>query len=420
MRSNYNEDDLRVESRPDGISRADVDELLSLASKLRSETGTLDDEAIAAVSEATGAPIEYVRLAVLSQERSLPEQQGIKSIKGRSRSFYLSLDPIVRTYVTSGYLAMAASLSSVLGDGLGDRGGLWGILLLLAALGGAYNSAVAKDKKTATLAGAVFGGAYVVGWALLGSISNYVFDSGIGGPPPPVLLVFAAVGAFVGHVAHKAWNRRRHSFDDPADERRRLLSQLVELQDKLRSGEQTMSFLSVDVVGSTRMKELADPLAVEFTFSEYYRYIEQIIGKYQGTLHSTAGDGVTLAFEHPWQAFQAARNIQSGLVEFNQYRNRIGIPLSVRQGIHHGTVVPQGDGIQSINFALVIDIAAKLQKAAPEGGVAVSMPAAGMLPGGRISVGEEVIRVDNLEACIWRARVAPKIDPSAAPPPFKV
>ena len=59
-------------------------------------------------------------------------------------------------------------------------------------------------------------------------------------------------------------------------ERQELLKQLVDIQDKLRSGEQEVSFLSVDIVGSTRMKQMADPLSVEFTFTEYHKFVEMI------------------------------------------------------------------------------------------------------------------------------------------------
>lgn len=399
----------------------DIRELIAIATKLREDAGgELDDAALAAVAEATGAPLEVVRVAMISAQ---PTEKRKRTFIDRFKKFTLSLDPTVRSLVTSAYLGVGCGVLVGAGKALSDQSGFLGILAMLCLLGAAYNAAIAKDVKTARLAGGIFGAVQFMGMGLAYALHNFLSkEPDISGKSPTLLVAFGAIGFVVGQAAFHAWNRRgaRHGLAEPADERRKLLAQLVELQDKLRSNEQTISFLSLDVVGSTRMKELADPLAVEFTFGEYHRFVEVVARKHGGSIHSTAGDGVIVAFDSPWQAFHAARNILGGMPELNMYRNKIGMPMRLRAGIHHGSVVPQGEGLHNINFAHVIDIASHLQKAAPEGGIAVSLAAANLLPGGAESVGPEKVNVQNVDARIWTPRVtAIPTAPGAEPPPFQ-
>ena len=81
---------------------------------------------------------------------------------------------------------------------------------------------------------------------------------------------------------------------------------------------------------------LTDPSSVDDSFRRYFESVERTVGRYGGRVHSTAGDGVTAAFDHPQQAFGAAKNIQAGLLELNAFRNKIGEPIVLRQGIHTG------------------------------------------------------------------------------------
>ncbi|HSI71903.1 MAG TPA: adenylate/guanylate cyclase domain-containing protein, partial [Fimbriimonas sp.] len=211
-------------------------------------------------------------------------------------------------------------------------------------------------------------------------------------------------------------NRSKWGLKDPVKDRQELLRQLHDLQNKLQSGKQSMTFVSFDVVGSTRMKQSADPLAVEFTFNEYHDFVERIARKHGGSLHSTAGDGIICAFENSTDGFAAAKNIQAGLIELNTFRNKIGTPLVLRAGLHTGTVVaPDATDASSVNFAEVIDLAAHLQKACPPGGIAVSTAAAAHLVGGFQAVGNQRVNVLDIEAAIWQPRQALAL-PAMAPP----
>jgi class 3 adenylate cyclase len=387
-----------------------VRQMLLLAERLREQHGgELDDAAIQAVSEACYVPVEYVRIAV----SRLPETRR-KGLLNEVRTTFRTMDSEVRLSVVSGILAAAFSLMMAIADRTGDQYGLFLMLGLIVLAGGIWNVSLAKDTRTAAFSGAIFGGLAFATHAIFSLL--FQVDRQI---PGGVLIPITLAGALGGVLAQRIVGkfRNRLGIKDPQEERQELLRQLHELQSKLRSGEQSTTFLSLDIVGSTKMKELADPLSVEFTFTEYHKFVEEISRKYGGSVHSTAGDGVTCAFEHPTQAFAAARNVQAGIIELNTFRNKIGQPIVLRAGIHMGTVVvPPGHDIRNVNFAHVIDIAAHLQKVCPPGGIAVSDAAGAYLPGGPSAVGAAAVESQEVKARVWLPRVPqPQIAISAPP-----
>jgi class 3 adenylate cyclase len=395
------------------LSDENVEHMIALAERLKANNGgMLDDSAIAAIAEATGAPTEYVRLAV-----KVRTEQRKDSALANLRAQYLTLEPDMRKYVLSGVLATACAVMSVAEAWVQDRGyhyNVFGMLALVFLTLGIYIVSLGRSSRAALVAGAIFGGGYFA--------MNAVF-SAIFRLPAQIeafmLIPFTILGAVVG-IALQSFvtkYRPRLGLKDPVKERQELLRQMMDLQTKLKASEQHCTFVSLDVVGSTRMKELADALSVEFTFNEYHQFVERVTFKHSGTIHSTAGDGIICAFDQPYQAFAATKNILTGLFELNTYRNKIGVPIQLRAAIHTGTVMTaQAGDISSVNFAHVIDIAAHLQKAAPPGGIAVSDDVAIYLPGGRDSVGKERVQVGNVPATIWTAKPLPPI-PGATPEP---
>lgn len=392
-----------------------VDQMIALAERLRaSNGGTLDDSAIAAISEATGAPSEFVRLAVkvrTEQRRQSP----IANLKAQ----YLTLEPDMRKYVAAGVLGTACallfSLDKLMNASNNDAYyGIFGMLALLLFAMALYAIGLARDSKVAMLAGAIYGGGFIAMHAVFAAV--FSLHTVI---QPYLLIPFTILGATVGIALQSFVQRYRPSLGlkDPVKERQELLRQMVDLQEKLRSSEQHCTFLSLDIVGSTRMKERADPLSVEFTFNEYHHFVERITQKHGGDVHSTAGDGIICSFDNPQQAFAAAKNVQSGLVELNTFRNKIGIPIQLRAAIHTGKVMTaQAGDISSVNFAHVIDVAAHLQKEAPPGGIVVSDAAAIYLPGGQSVIGTARCQVDNVAGTIWTPRPLPPL-PDALPEP---
>ncbi|MEI8282647.1 MAG: adenylate/guanylate cyclase domain-containing protein [Armatimonadota bacterium] len=380
---------------------------LQLADRLREVKGEdLESDEYFAISEATGVSEEYIRF--LEQNKS---SNGAQNFLDRLRTQFFSLDTDTRRYVSTGILATLFSMLLAIGlkidtytaFALKSNYSVFQTISYVLAIGAFYNAAVSKSVKSAAIVGGIFGGlSYVLGsvFAMIMFIPNLNF-------PPPLVIVCAGACALLAMLLQMIFHggKKGGSSVDRTSARQDLLKQLVDLQEHLREGQQAATFLSLDVVGSTKMKLGADPLSVEFTFTEYHNYVARIAEKHFGNIHSTAGDGITVAFEHPQNAFNAARQIQTGLVEFNAFRNKIDTPLQLRAGIHTGQVLaPEAGNMNSINFASVIDIAAHLQKECPIGGVAVSDEAGAGLNGGPSVIGSERVCVHDTWATVWKRK----------------
>jgi class 3 adenylate cyclase len=382
-----------------------VEQVLELAERLRSANGgELDDNAILAVAEATGAPVEYVRLAV--RMRGERKRQNIVQ---RFRTEILQLDPSVRLQVQAASLSAGAALSLGLERKLGFMGyPAWGSAVgvigwvLLATF--CWLVSGSRNRRNAAISGAIFGAVFFTA----SSLASAILGMGAGASSA-MILVYTALGFLGGGLLHQAGDnvRAKLGVRDPNQERRALLQELVQLQEKLKSSEQGMAFLSLDIVGSTRLKQLADPLSVEYTFNEYHKFVEMIVRKHGGRIHSTAGDGVTCAFETPLVALACAKNIQAGLIELNTFRNKIGHPIVLRAGVHAGQVaLPDAGDVKSLEFAGVIDLAAHIQKVCPPGGVAVTEATAQLLPGGAEAVGRQWVEASETRGVVWLPRMA--------------
>jgi class 3 adenylate cyclase len=380
---------------------------LQLAERMREVSGEdLDSGDYFAISEATGVSEEYLRFFEQDQKAG-PK----RNFLDRLRTQFFALDSDTRRYVSSGLLATLFSLLLAVGfkldtitsAGLHSNYSVFQSISFVVGLAAIYNAAVSKSAKSAAIIGGIFGGMSFI----LGSIFAMVmFIRELEFPPSLTVVcgVAAAIVATLSHLVAQIGKKKTVSLDRNSA-RQDLLKQLVDLQDHLREGQQAATFLSLDVVGSTKMKLDKDPLSVEFTFTEYHNYVARIAEKHFGNVHSTAGDGITVAFDNPQNAFNAARQIQTGLVEFNAFRNKIDIPLQLRAGIHAGQVVaPEAGNMSSINFASVIDIAAHLQKECPIGGVAISDDATAGMNGGMAAIGTERVCVHDTWATVWKRK----------------
>ena len=172
----------------------------------------------------------------------------------------------------------------------------------------------------------------------------------------------AAVGA---DLQRKASRQRKLQKNDPAT----VLAEMVRIQLRLAQHGGSICVLVVDAAKSAAMKANADPLTVEYSFREYQEWIEAICQRFQGRVHSTAGDGAVVAFPNCPLAFDAARALQSELAQFNAEVNRLSHPFRLRIGMHMGQIV---GNLDEVEFTEVIDIAAHVQAAAPIAGIAVT------------------------------------------------
>ncbi|MCC6442206.1 MAG: adenylate/guanylate cyclase domain-containing protein [Armatimonadetes bacterium] len=156
-----------------------------------------------------------------------------------------------------------------------------------------------------------------------------------------------------------------------------LINLLFALQGQLESQKQHRAFLSVDVVGSSEMKQTGPALAVEHSFGQYRQWVEKAIHAYDGEVHSAAGDGVMGMFSTDAAAVRAARQLHQELAHFNETRNRLPFPFHIRCGISAGEVaIDEGAPLGEIQSP-VIDRAAVLQKKAEPGDILVSGEVAG-------------------------------------------
>jgi class 3 adenylate cyclase len=368
------------------------------------------EDALRRVADVTGARPETLQRAINASR--LDPYQG--SVWLRLRRQWERLTNGTKRIAISAFAGTWWALADKLGDRFGDDSGLWSVAQSLIIIGAIYNVALAKKRQLGVAAGIAFGLAAIVSSAIFALILRV---SGVEGSLLiPVILGAGLLGGIIAPISDRILARRMPA--DPERKRQELLKQLIELQDELKQHEQVVTFLSVDVVNSTGIKREADPLSAEYSFGEYTQFVTNSGNQFGGVVHSTAGDGVLLAFEHPYPAFQAARRIQAGLPEFNQHRNKTGIPFSARCGIHTGAVMAAGGDIRSVAFSHVIDMTTHVQRLAPEDGIAVTEDAAAFMPGGTDCVGEEVGEVQGKRTYLWRP---PAPAPSAAafdrPPP---
>jgi len=404
----------QTDSNPEIVPEDSIDQMLFLAERIRTQHGgEMDESAIQAVAEATGAPVEYVRLAV-----KLRTEKEKRSLLSNIRSQFLTMEPDTRRFVVTGTLASGAALFGNIEEKVDlyrdSALGVFGMLGFALGCLAIYYIGISRERKTAAIAGAVFGGVFYLMRSLFAAAMGLTVWA-----DPAFFVPVTALGAVAAVVLHKmvSRNRDRLGLRDPATERQDLLRQLHELREKLHSGQQGMTFLSVDIVGSTRMKQVADPLAVEFTFNEYHHFVERVTEKHGGRVHSTAGDGVISAFDSAYDAFTAAKHLQAGLLELNTFRNKLGTPIVLRCGIHSGTVVaPTAGDVTSVNFSEVIDIAANLQKASPPGGIVISDDAAMSMPGGVKAVGDRKVEAANVPGVVWEMKAPTTFELSSPPP----
>ncbi|HEX4747471.1 MAG TPA: adenylate/guanylate cyclase domain-containing protein [Gaiellaceae bacterium] len=142
-----------------------------------------------------------------------------------------------------------------------------------------------------------------------------------------------------------------------------------------------VSVLFCDLVGFTASSESADPEEVQARLGPYHSHTRERIEAFGGTVEKFIGDAVMAVFGAPTtheddaeRAVRAGLSILEGIEELNE-TGELG--LSVRIGINTGEAVvtlgarpEQGEGIATGD---VVNTAARIQSAAPVGGVAVGL-----------------------------------------------
>lgn len=194
-------------------------------------------------------------------------------------------------------------------------------------------------------------------------------------PGPSLLSFFLGWGVYIGtgvFLSHSEnAGRPETEFSRAA-----LLDQLFTLQHQLESHKQHRAFLSVDVAGSSAMKQNAPELAVEYSFVQFRSWVEEVVRACGGEMHSAAGDGLMCHFFTDRDAVRAARRLQEEIPRFNAEKNRLPLPFRIRCGISTGDVPIEAGTPLGYIQSVVIDRAAALQKAADAGDIVISAGAA--------------------------------------------
>jgi class 3 adenylate cyclase/tetratricopeptide (TPR) repeat protein len=146
-----------------------------------------------------------------------------------------------------------------------------------------------------------------------------------------------------------------------------------------REERKVVSVLFCDLVGFTDRSDRADPEDVRATLRPYHARVRKEIERFGGTVEKFVGDAVMAVFGAPLaheddaeRAVRASLRILGAIEELNEEQ---GLGLAVRGAVHTGEAVvtlgarpEEGEGIVAGD---VVNTAARLQQAAPVGGIVV-------------------------------------------------
>ncbi len=201
---------------------------------------------------------------------------------------------------------------------------------------------------------------------------------------------------------------------DSEQERDVLLKRYREIESALRDQERKRcTFLSIDVVGSTKMKESERELPVTITFQAYMKMLEGIFEKHSAWKQSWTPDGVMVCFLDVESGVAAAQEILRELRVFNRTENLLRSRISVRCGLNEGEVAIFEDSKLEKIAHRVIDITGHMQKYAKPDTLWLSKEvreqladSTGFKPAGK--------QVDGLDAFEW----SPSLALSELPPAY--
>jgi class 3 adenylate cyclase len=138
--------------------------------------------------------------------------------------------------------------------------------------------------------------------------------------------------------------------------------------------------LSLDVVGSARMKTPGATMMVQEQFSHFRSYVRRHLKEHDCLDSLWAGDGLLALFANPRDGAACATSILDGLAEFNAGRGAGMRRIRVRIGVHRGPVL-MGEGVPLGEVtSRTLDAAGHLQKTCPEDATLMSESTLHALP----------------------------------------
>src|SRR5712691_5684392 len=140
------------------------------------------------------------------------------------------------------------------------------------------------------------------------------------------------------------------------------------------------SVLFVDLVDSTSLVSGADPEVVRQRVNRYFEQVARCIETHGGTVEKFAGDAVMAAFGVPRAHEDDAERALRAALQILPAVEELG--LAVRIGVEAGEVVVE-DAESTFATGEAVNLAARLQQAAPEGGILIG-PSVLRLADGRV------------------------------------
>jgi class 3 adenylate cyclase len=215
--------------------------------------------------------------------------------------------------------------------------------------------------------------------------------------------------ARVRYAADSNLAQPQHRYQLSADseaQRAVLLKRYREIEDALKSASRKeCSFLSIDVVGSTKMKLGERKTAIDATFQAYEELVKETFQSFGVWKETWTPDGVMACFLSRDLAVNAAQEILSALEQFNREENQLRTPIKIRCGLNDGEVTIFEDSSLEKVADHAIDIAGHMQKYAEEDALQISAEFYAKLnkQDGFTATGREV---DGLLTYEWRPPVA--------------
>lgn len=184
------------------------------------------------------------------------------------------------------------------------------------------------------------------------------------------------IGSEMGKAASKTVDTLTEKIDQlkhaKAKSRRELIKDIVSLKEQLNEMKRTLAFLSIDVVGSTAMKEQESKLDIQYDFDQYNEIVTRILEQNNCVKYTTTPDGIMAAFIQVKYAVSSAQTLLSQLKTFNEQAKKMKQSFTVRLGINSGIVIfDESEPLESLSDR-VVDIAGHMQKHAEPGTIYIS------------------------------------------------
>jgi class 3 adenylate cyclase len=154
--------------------------------------------------------------------------------------------------------------------------------------------------------------------------------------------------------------------------RRVAVASYTEAKALLAATQMQLTFLSMDVVGSTKMKQGEDSFVIEQSFTDYRTLVERTLRRHAAYKQTWTPDGQMAAFKDPQSAVNCAKEILNALPDFNRSVSKMKTEFKLRLGANVGVVSTDDATPMEQISDFSIDVAGHMQKYADPDSVWIS------------------------------------------------